>query len=234
MTMAHEAEREVDDAQVRGEEVSLRILRERLYTAVVSDVLDRQGLLEQAMSARIRPLEPRMRLVGRAHTVLTADIYQRPANPYEREIASVDSLKPGDVMVAATNGSERTCLWGELLSTAARARGAAGALIDGHTRDVARILEMGFPLFCTGFRPVDSSSRSIVVDYDCPVLCGGVMVSPGDVIFADIDGVVVIPQDRLEETVQAALEKVQAENSSRQMLEEGYLLRDVYDRFGVL
>jgi 4-hydroxy-4-methyl-2-oxoglutarate aldolase len=234
MTMAHEAEREVDDAQVRGEEVSLRILRERLYTAVVSDVLDRQGLLEQAMSARIRPLEPRMRLVGRAHTVLTADIYQRPANPYEKEIASVDSLKPGDVMVAATNGSERTCLWGELLSTAARARGAAGALIDGHTRDVARILEMGFPLFCTGFRPVDSSSRSIVVDYDCPVLCGGVMVSPGDVIFADIDGVVVIPQDRLEETVQAALEKVQAENSSRQMLEEGYLLRDVYDRFGVL
>jgi 4-hydroxy-4-methyl-2-oxoglutarate aldolase len=234
MTMAHEAEREVDDAQVRGEEVSLRILRERLYTAVVSDVLDRQGLLEQAMSARIRPLEPRMRLVGRAHTVLTADIYQRPANPYEKEIASVDSLKPGDVMVAATNGSERTCLWGELLSTAARARGAAGALIDGHTRDVARILEMEFPLFCTGFRPVDSSSRSIVVDYDCPVLCGGVMVSPGDVIFADIDGVVVIPQDRLEETVQAALEKVQAENSSRQMLEEGYLLRDVYDRFGVL
>jgi 4-hydroxy-4-methyl-2-oxoglutarate aldolase len=232
--MAHEAEREVDDAQVRGEEVFLRILRERLYTAVVSDVLDRQGLLEQAMSARIRPLEPRMRLVGRAHTVLTADIYQRPANPYEKEIASVDSLKPGDVMVAATNGSERTCLWGELLSTAARARGAAGALIDGHTRDVARILEMEFPLFCTGFRPVDSSSRSIVVDYDCPVLCGGVMVSPGDVIFADIDGVVVIPQDRLEETVQAALEKVQAENSSRQMLEEGYLLRDVYDRFGVL
>jgi 4-hydroxy-4-methyl-2-oxoglutarate aldolase len=234
MTMAHEAEREVDDAQVRGEEVSLRILRERLYTAVVSDVLDRQGLLEQAMSARIRPLEPRMRLVGRAHTVLTADIYQRPANPYEKEIASVDSLKPGDVMVAATNGSERTCLWGELLSTAARARGAAGALIDGHTRDVARILEMEFPLFCTGFRPVDSSSRSIVVDYDCPVLCGGVMVSPGDVIFADIDGVIAIPQDRLEETVQAALEKVQAENSSRQMLEEGYLLRDVYDRFGVL
>ncbi len=211
-----------------------QILRDRLYTAVVSDVLDRQGLLEQAMSARIRPLEPRMRLIGRAHTVLTADIYQRPANPYEKEIASVDSLKPGDVMVAATNGSERTCLWGELLSTAARARGAAGALIDGHTRDVARILEMGFPLFCTGFRPVDSSSRSIVVDYDCPVLCGGVMVYPGDVIFADIDGVVVIPQDRLEETVQAALEKVQAENSSRQMLEEGYLLRDVYDRFGVL
>ncbi len=232
--MPHEAEKARDGEAAGRQDDPLVILRERLYTAVVSDVLDRQGLLEQAMSARIRPLEPRMRLVGRAHTVLTADIYQRPQNPYEKEISSVDSLKPGDVMVAATNGSERTCLWGELLSTAARARGAAGALIDGHTRDVARILEMGFPLFCTGFRPVDSSSRSIVVDYDCPVLCGGVMVHPGDVIFADIDGVVVIPRDRLEETVRAALEKVEAENSSRKMLEEGYLLRDVYDRFGVL
>ena len=232
--MPHPAEQDSHSAIEHGQEGFLSILRERLYTAVVSDVLDRQGLLDQAMSARIRPLEPRMRLVGRAHTVLTADIYQRPENPYEKEIASVDSLKPGDVMVAATNGSERTCLWGELLSTAARARGAAGCLIDGHTRDVARILEMGFPLFCTGFRPVDSSSRSVVIDYDCPVLCGGVMVHPGDIVFADIDGVVVIPQARLGETVQAALEKVQAENSSRQMLEEGYLLRDVYDRFGVL
>ena len=232
--MPREAETNPAGETVDGHEESLRMLRERLYTAVVSDVLDRQGLLEQAMRARIRPLEPRMRLVGRAHTMLTADIYQRPENPYQKEIAAVDSLKPGDVMVAATNESERTCLWGELLSTAARARGAAGALIDGHTRDVARILEMGFPLFCTGFRPVDSSSRSVVIDYDCPVLCGGVMVHPGDIVFADIDGVVVIPQDRLQETVQAALEKVQAENSSRAMLEEGYLLRDVYDRFGVL
>ncbi|MGH2618481.1 MAG: RraA family protein [Thermomicrobiales bacterium] len=212
----------------------LEALRTRLYTAVVSDVLDRQGLLDQAMSARIRPIAPGMRLIGRAHTMLTADIYQRPATPYEKEIAAVDALKPGDVMVAATNGSERTCLWGELLSTAARARGATGCLIDGHTRDVARILEMGFPVFCTGFRPVDSSSRSVVIDYGCPVLCGGVLVHPGDIIFADIDGIVVIPSDRLATTVETALEKFEAENSSRQMLEDGYFLRDVYDRFGVL
>lgn len=175
-----------------------------------------------------------MRLIGRAHTVLTADVYQRPVDPYQQEIAAVDALKPGDVMVAATNGSERTCLWGELLSTAARARGATGCLIDGHTRDVARILEMQFPVFCTGFRPVDSSSRSVVIGYGCPILCGGVLVHPGDIILADIDGVVVIPSSHLEATVQAALEKVEAENSSRQMLEDGYLLRDVYDRFGVL
>ena len=212
----------------------LDLLRTKLYTAVVSDVLDRQGFLEQAMAARIRPIEPRMRLVGRAHTVLSADVYQRPENPYITEIAAVDALKPGDVMVAATNGSERTCLWGELLSTAARARGATGCLIDGHVRDVRRILEMEFPVFCTGFRPVDSSSRSIVLDHGVPIRCGDVMVHPGDIIFADVDGVVVIPQAQLAATVEAALAKVESENNSRVMLEEGYLLRDVYDRYGVL
>lgn len=217
-----------------SEDQLLDLLRTRLYTAVVSDVLDKQGLLGQAMAARIRPIDPQMRLVGRAHTVLSADIYARPENPYIKEIAAVDALKPGDVTVAATNGSERTCLWGELLSTAARARGATGCLIDGHTRDVRRILEMGFPVFCTGFRPVDSSSRSIVIDYGIPVLCGDVMVYPGDIIFGDIDGVVVIPRDRLATTVEEAMAKVEGENASRAMLEQGYLLRDVYDRFGVL
>jgi 4-hydroxy-4-methyl-2-oxoglutarate aldolase len=222
------------DGNAKANDSLLELLRSKLYTSVVSDVLDRQGLLDQAMAARIRPIEPGMRLVGKAHTVLSADVYQRPENPYIKEIGAVDALKPGDVMVAATNGSERTCLWGDLLSTAARARGATGCLIDGHTRDVKRILEMGFPVFCTGFRPVDSSSRSTVIDYGCPVRCGDVLVHPGDIVFADIDGVVVIPQDHLEPTVRMALEKVEGENASREMLEQGFLLREVYDRYGVL
>ena len=222
------------ELDVKTEDELLAIVRDKLYTAVISDVLDQQGFLDQAMNARIRPIDPRMRLVGRAHTVLSADVYQRPQEPYVNEIAAVDALKPGDVTVAVTNGSQRTCLWGELLSTAARARGATGCLIDGHTRDVQRIVQMQFPVFCTGFRPVDSSSRSLVIDYGCPVLCGDVLVHPGDIIVGDIDGVVVIPRGRLQATVAAALEKVEGENASRQMLEEGYLLRDVYDRFGVL
>jgi regulator of RNase E activity RraA len=212
----------------------IAIMREKLYVSVVSDVLDHQGLLDQAMSARLRPIAPTMRVVGRAHTVLTADIYERPAEPYRLEIAAVDALKPDDVMVGCTNGSERTCFWGELLSTAATARGAAGCVIDGHTRDALRIVEMGFPVFCTGFRPVDSSSRAIVIDYGVPVLCGGVIVHPGDIIFGDFDGIVVIPKDRLAETVEKALAKVEGENHSRDMLQQGYKLRDVYDKFGVL
>ncbi len=212
----------------------LDILRDELYVAVVSDVLDAAGLLHQAMDERLRPLAPEMRLVGRAHTVLTADVFQRPEEPYRMEIAAVDALKPGDIMVASTNHSRRTCFWGELLSTAAVARGATGCAIDGHTRDALRIIEIGFPVFTTGFRPVDSSTRSTVINFGCPVEVGGVLVNAGDIIFGDFDGIVVIPPDRLEEVVTAAHRKVTSENSSRDMLRQGATLRDVYDRFGVL
>lgn len=216
------------------EEELLTIMRDKLYVAVVSDVLDHLGLLEQAMAARLRPLAPTMRVVGRAHTVLTADVYQRPDEPYTLEIAAVDAVKPGDVVVGCVNGSERTCFWGELLSTATRARGGTGCVIDGHTRDALRIIEMDFPVFSTGFRPVDSSSRSRVIDYGVPVRCGDVLVHPGDIIFGDYDGIVVVPKDRLAETVERALAKVEGENHSREMLQQGYLLREVYDKFGVL
>jgi 4-hydroxy-4-methyl-2-oxoglutarate aldolase len=109
-----------------------------------------------------------------------------------------------------------------------------GGSCDGHTRDALRIIEMDFPVFSTGFRPVDSSSRSKVIDFGVPVVCGGVLVRPGDVIFGDFDGIVVIPKERLEVTVEAALAKVESENHSRDMLLQGHLLRDVYDKFGVL
>jgi regulator of RNase E activity RraA len=212
----------------------LTTLRGTLYVPVVSDVLDAMGYLDQAMHAGLRPLDPHMRVIGRAHTALTADVYERPAEPYALEIEAVDSLRPGDVMVACTNGSTRTCFWGELLSTAAMARGATGCVIDGHTRDALKIHEMGFPLFCTGFRPVDSSYRSTVVGYGVPVVVGGVRVEPGDIIFGDFDGIVVIPQALLDEVVSRALEKVEAETHTRDMLREGALLREVYDRYGVL
>jgi regulator of RNase E activity RraA len=212
----------------------LDALRDKLYVSVVSDILDSLGFLHQAMTADLRPLDETTRIVGRAHTVLTSDVYERPAEPYKLEIESVDALKPDDVMVACTNGSQRTCFWGELLSTAARARGATGCVIDGHTRDVLRIREMGFPVFCTGFRPVDSSHRSSVIAYGVPVTVGGVLVNPGDIIFADVDGIVVIPKHVLPDVITNAVEKVESENRSRDMLREGKLLQEVYDTFGVL
>lgn len=212
----------------------LATIRTKLYTAVVSDVLDRHGWLEQAMDARIRPIERGMRVVGRAHTVLSADVYQRPDNPYEHEIAAIDAVMPGSCVVASTNQSTRTCYWGELLSTATRARGGTGCIIDGYTRDALKIMEMGFPVFSTGFKPVDSSSRSVVVDFGCPIECGGVKVRPGDVVFGDFDGIVVIPIELLADVVHEAAEKVESENATRDMLQQGHLLREVYDKYGVL
>jgi len=212
----------------------LEVLRERLYVAVVADALDGLGLREQAMDARLRPLAPGMRLVGRAHTVASADVYEPPADPYRLEIAAVDALQPGDVLVASTGRSERTCYWGELLSTAAAARGAVGCAVDGYVRDARQIIALGFPVFATGFRPVDSAGRSTVVAYGGAVACGGVVVQPGDVVFGDDDGLVVIPRARLAAAVNAALAKVEGEDQSRAMLRQGATLREVYDKFGVL
>ncbi len=205
-----------------------------LYTGVICDILDSLGLRHQAMEGFVRPVHPDMVLAGRARTVLSVDLYRVRDDCYDNEIAFVDALRPGDVVVACTNRSPRTGFWGELLSTAAGARGARGAVMDGYVRDVRRIINMRFPVFAAGMRPVDSRGRSIVLEYDTPVECAGVAVKCGDIVYADIDGVAVIPQEVAEEVIQKALDKVHRENSSRAALQQGAYLRDVYSRYGVL
>jgi len=211
-----------------------KMMREKLYSSVISDVLDRMGFKDQAMEAEVRPLFPEAVAVGRALTVLSVDVYHEPKEPYLLEIESVDSLKPNDVLVASTNKSKRTCFWGELLSTAAKARGASGAVIDGYTRDVKRIVEMGFPVFARGVKPVNSYGRSLVINYNVPVECGGVLVGPGEIVFGDIDGVVVIPRAVESQVIEKALEKVKGEDKTREELKKGAYLRDVYEKYHVL
>ncbi len=166
--------------------------------------------------------------------VLCLEVFEIPEEPYQQEIAVVDSLKQDDVLVCSTNGSTRICFWGELLSTAAMARGARGAIIDGFIRDSRKIMEMSFPIFTTGLSPVDSNGRGEVVAYNVPIECGGVTVNPGDIVFGDADGVVVIPKDVENAVIHAALEKVQGENKTREALREGATLREVYDKYGIL
>jgi len=209
-------------------------MREKLYASVISDILDSLGARNQGMRPDIRPVYEGAVIVGRAYPVLTADIFKLVENPYDGEIEAVDSLKPNDVMVVCTQRSTRTCFWGELLSTAARARGARGIVIDGYTRDVAQITKMKFPTFATGIYMVDSAGRSIVIDHGCPVDCGGVLVNPGDIVFGDVDGVVVIPRELEKEVIPLALEKVSKENSVRDELLKGSLLRDAYNKYKVL
>ncbi|MDE0638811.1 MAG: RraA family protein [Candidatus Poribacteria bacterium] len=210
------------------------MMEEQLYAAVISDALDAAGFREQALSHTIRPLLPETVVVGRAMPVLCLDVYEIPDEPYQQEIAAVDSLKQDDVLICSTNGSTRICFWGELLSTAAQARGARGAVIDGFIRDVRKIMQMRFPIFTTGISPVDSNGRGDVVAYNVPIECGGVLVNPGDIVFGDADGVVVIPQAVETEIIAAALEKVSGENRTRDALREGATLREVYDKYGIL
>ena len=209
-------------------------IEKNLYTAVIADSLDEMGLREQAMRETLRPLSPDLVFAGWARTISCMDVYHTGGNPYDIEIEAVDSLLPGEIVVVATGDSRRNAPWGELLSTAALGRGARGAVIDGLVRDVRKIQALGFPVFATGIKPVDSRGRGVVVDYNVPVGCGGVVVTPGDLVVADFDGVVVIPADAVNEAVQRATEKVARENDSRAELMSGNLLRDVYRKYGVL
>lgn len=210
------------------------IMEKQLYAAVISDALDAVGYREQALRHTIRPLHPAAVVVGRAMPVQCVDVYEIPDEPYQQEIAAVDSLKQNDVFVCSTNQSVRNCIWGELLSTAARARGARGAIIDGFVRDARQIVEMGFPVFTTGMSPVDSSGRGDVVAYNVPIECGGVIVNPGDIVFGDADGVVVIPRRVEIDVLEAAFTKVAGENRTRDELRAGATLREVYDKYGIL
>ncbi|MBI4889784.1 MAG: RraA family protein [Acidobacteria bacterium] len=205
-----------------------------LYTAVVADSLDQLGYHDCAMSERLRPTTPRHCFAGWARTISCRDLHYDMPDPYAKEIEAVDSLLPGEIAVVSTGQSSRNAPWGELLSTAANARGARGAVVDGLVRDVKKIEELGFGVFAAGIKPVDSRGRGVVVEYNVPIECGGIMVHPGDLVFADYDGVVVIPKDIVEETIRLATDKVARENNSRADLANGAYLRDVFQKYGVL
>ena len=208
-----------------------------LSAAVLSDVMDVLGLMNQAMQPFVRPLDESLVLAGRARTGLYMLAYEvrDGENPYEVEIALVDDLKPGDVPVLACNGpTQRVAPWGELLSTAAQVRGAAGCITDGLVRDVRQIREMRFPVFHGGIGPLDTKGRARMVQRNVPVECAGVKVRDGDIVFGDVDGVVVIPQERAAEVLARANEKVAGEGRTRDELRQGRLLREVFEKYRIL
>ncbi|HWR13568.1 MAG TPA: RraA family protein [Terriglobales bacterium] len=209
-------------------------IQNTLYTAVIADALDELGYHEQAMREYLRPLTPGTKFAGWARTISCRDIFYIPPDPYGLEIEAIDSILPGEVVAVATGESKRNAPWGELLSTAATARGARGAVIDGLVRDVNKIQSIGFPVFAAGIKPVDSKGRGLVVDYNFPVMCGGILVNPGDLMVGDYDGVVAIPAALVDETLRLATEKVSKENHSRKELANGAYLSDVYAKYGVL
>lgn len=217
--------------------LDLESIKAILYTAVLSDVLDEFGYPNQAMAPFVRPLDEGHKLVGYARTGLFMNTYsvREGENPYEIEIALIDDLKPDNVAVLGCAGpTQRIAPWGELLTTASMKRGAVGCVTDGLVRDVRHIRSLGFPVFHGGIGPLDSRGRGKMMAYDLPIQCGGVSVKPGDLVFGDVDGVVVVPQEIAADVVKKAISKVSSENKTRQELENGLLLAEVYAKYGVL
>jgi regulator of RNase E activity RraA len=213
-------------------------VKEKLYVAAVCDILDTLDYRQQAMHQRIRPLLPdihRCGFVGRARTMRWMDMdYVVREDPYGLELEAMDSLEPGDAVIHSTDFSGTNAPWGELMSTIAKRNGAMGCVCDSQIRDCVRIIEMGFPVYYAGIRPLDSQGRARVMAYDVPVRCGDVLVQPGELVFADFDGVVVVPQAVEKDVLRLALEKVGKETASRQALLAGKSLKDVYALYGVL
>jgi 4-hydroxy-4-methyl-2-oxoglutarate aldolase len=217
-----------------AEKISLTMMRESLYSAVVADALDALGRRHQSPRVSLQPYSGSGLLVGRCKTTLWADMYHQDPHPYELELRAVDECQPDEVLIAAAGGSLHSALWGELLSTASRNSGCIGAIVDGAVRDVAPIRRMNFPVFARGTSVYDSQNRQRVIDLDVPVEIAGVRFSPGDLVFADLDGVVVVPREVEEEAIQRAWEKVHAENRTRDAIRNGLKATAAYKKYGVL
>lgn len=209
-------------------------MRQHLYSAVVCDALDAVGLMHQSPRVPLKPLTSAGVLVGRCKTTLWADMAHADAKPYELELLAVDTCRPDDVLIAAAGGTTRSGLWGELLSTAARRSGCVGAIVDGAVRDVVKMAAMGFPIYARGTCIYDSKDRNRVIDVDVPVEIDGVRFSPGDLVLADADGVVVVPQAIEAEVVAAAWNKVHAENTVRDAIRGGLTATEAFRKYGVL
>ena len=173
-------------------------------------------------------------MTGRAATMRTVDVDEVPAEPHKLLLELLDTLEPGEVVVCTTRGAMHAAVWGELLSTHARARGCRGAIIDGPTRDSWGIVDMRFPVFASGFTPADSKGRIEVTEIRTPIEVDGVSVRDGDLVVGDDDGCVVVPQEIEAEVVERALAKVAGENTVRDLLREGASIRRVFKEHGIL
>lgn len=214
--------------------ITLEMMRQGLTCAVVCDALDALGFRAQAPRVPIRPLTTNRLLVGRCKTTLWADMAHEDPRPYELELIAVDGCQPNDVLIAAAGGSMRSGIWGELLSTAARNRGCVGAIVDGAVRDVAVMQSMGFAVFARGTCMYDSKNRQRVIDLDVPIEIDGVRFSPGDLVLADADGVIVVPKAVETEAIGRAWDKVHAENVVRDSIRAGMKAVDAFQKYGVL
>lgn len=209
------------------------LMKAKLYTPVVGDILDVMGYTHQFLPQAIRPIKEDMKLAGKAMTVLMIDVYGPQKKPFGLLTEALDQLKENEIYIA-TGGTKRCAYWGELLTATARTRKAVGAVLDGWHRDTPQVLEQNWPVFSCGCYAQDSSVRTQVVDFRCPIEIGQVTIEDGDIIFGDIDGVLVIPKAIAEEVVVKSLEKASGEKLVRKAIEDGMSATDAFAKFGIL
>jgi regulator of RNase E activity RraA len=207
--------------------------RDKLFTAVVGDIMDGLGMLDQFLPPRIQPLRDDMIVIGRAMPVIETDIDAVSEKPFGLMLEALDDLKPGEVYFAS-GGKVPYAMWGELMSIRAMKLGAAGVVVDGYSRDTREILRLGFPTFSTGRYARDQAPRGEVVDFRIPLRIGPVNIAPGDIVFGDIDGVLVVPKRAVEEVFQRAFEKVEKENLVREAIEDGMPSAKAFATYGVM
>jgi regulator of RNase E activity RraA len=209
------------------------LFRSELYTPVVGDILDTLGLVHQFLPQPVQPMLTDMKLVGRAMPVLMIDVYGPQAQPFGKLTEALDQLEPGDIYLAS-GGAMRCAYWGEILTATARQRGANGAVINGYHRDTPQVLEQDWPVFSRGRYAADSGVRTKVIDYRCPIEVGQVTIQPGDLVFGDLDGVLVIPRAVEGEVVERALEKARGEKLVRGAIEAGMSSTQAFAQYGIL
>ena len=217
-------------------------LKGELFTAVVGDVLDAMGHRHQFLPSGIAPLVAKSRIVGRAMPVLEADVYSDVAadgagplarKPFGLMLEALDDLKPGEIYIA-TGASLRYALWGGLMSTRATHLQAAGAILDGYVRDADEIEALGFTVFCRGLYAQDQGPRGKVIDYRCPIEIEGVRIEPGDLLFGDREGVLVIPRAAEAEAIRRAREKASTEGAVAKAIRNGMSACEALATFGVM
>ncbi|NSL85866.1 RraA family protein [Chitinophaga sp. Mgbs1] len=218
------------------------IVRNELYTAVVGDIMDQMGLLRQFLPPQIQPLHSNMIVAGRAMTVLEADVITSPAaagrndvlaQPFGLMLEALDDLKKNEVYICS-GASPSYALWGELMSTRAMQLGAAGAVVDGYSRDTKGILQLNFPTFSYGRYAQDQAPRGKVIDFRVPLEIRGVRIMSGDIVFGDMDGVCIVPQEAAAEVFARAIEKARGEKMVQQKILEGMSAGQAFKQFGIM
>lgn len=216
-----------------GDTELFELFRNELYTPVVGDIMDEIGNYHQFLPQSIQPIRITDKIIGRAMPVLMIDVYGPQEYPFGMLTAALDQLNPGEIYVAG-GGAMRCAYWGELLTATAKKRGAIGAVIDGFYRDTPKVVEQNWPVFSRGRYAQDSAVRSKVANYRCDIELGGVWISPGDLIFGDMDGVLVIPKKKEEEVVVKALKKARGEKIVRYAIENGMSSTEAFLKYKIL